>query len=353
MAAVLAEEHDEVTFVGTPTGVEARLAREAGLPYVGVDAAGFDRSRPWTLVTASVRVAISALRVWALLGRLRPDVVAGFGGFVSIPVGLAAVLRRVPLVLHEQNSVPGLANRHLSRWATAVAVTYEETSSTLAHPERVRVTGNPVRASVLAAQRVAGRSRFGIEDGDVLLLVFGGSRGARHINSAMSSLCGRILDLPSVTVLHIAGRDEADSVRAQVAESGCQGRERWRVIDYLDEMGDAIAAADLVVCRAGATSIAELTARGAAAVLVPFPYATDDHQSKNARTLVEAGAAVLIADAELDDSRFGDELVSLLGDAGRRASMAAASKRLGRPDAGPAVAAMIRDAARSDAPVGR
>jgi UDP-N-acetylglucosamine--N-acetylmuramyl-(pentapeptide) pyrophosphoryl-undecaprenol N-acetylglucosamine transferase len=349
VAARFAAEHDDVVFVGTPDGLEARLVPEAGIEFVGLNAKGYDRARPWTLVTSSAIIAASTVRATRMLRRLRPDVVVGFGGYVSIPVGVAARLTRIPLVLHEQNSVPGMANSTLSRWADAAGVTYPESAALLAHPDRVEVTGNPVRPDVLSATREAGRARLGLAADAVVLLVFGGSRGARHLNTALIALRDRLLHIPGLRIVHVTGRAEYATVSAALAQAGGDAQGRWHLVDYLGEMGLALAAADLVVARAGATSIAEITALGVPAVLVPYPYATDDHQTKNARACVDNGAAVVVTDAQLDEERFGDAVVALLGDPGRRATMAAASRGLGRPDAAERVVSLARAVAKRDA----
>lgn len=349
VAGVLAAEHDEVVFVGTPQGLEARLVPEAGVVFRGLRAKGFNRSRPWTLVTSSVRIAASTFTAWRWFGVDRPDAVLGFGGYVSIPVGFAAVLRRIPLVLHEQNSVPGMANRVLSRWADRVAVTYEESTDLLAHPDRVVVTGNPVREEVVSSRRDQGRRALGLPDASRVLLVFGGSRGARHLNTALVALRDRLVAEEDLNIVHVAGAAEAATVREALDTAGGDADGRWRVLEYLDDMGSALAAADLVVARAGATSIAEITALGLPAVLVPYPYATDDHQTKNARTMVAHGAAELVADSELDDERFGDIILGVLGDAVRRATMSDASRGLGRPDAAQRVVALVRESVGQNA----
>ena len=344
VAGRLVAEHEDVSFVGTPSGLEARLVPEAGIAFKALSAAGFDRSRPWTLLTSSARIAVSTLRAWGWLGAVRPDVVVGFGGYVSIPVGFAAAMRGIPLVLHEQNSVPGLANRILSRWASAVGVTYEESASLMAHPDRVVVTGNPVRPEVLQSSRRLGREKLGLPESATVLLVFGGSRGARHLNSAVVALSPQLLLQSDVCVIHVAGKAEVQSVRDALEGAGGDGAGRWRVVDYLDDMGSALAASDLVVARAGATSIAEITALGLPAVLVPYPFATDDHQTKNASSMVAHGAAELVADADLDGERFGDIVIRLLGDETLRATMSAASRSLGKPDAAERVAVLARRA---------
>ena len=346
-ALTVAEElraagHSEITFVGTPDGLEARLAREAGVAFVGLRARGFDRARPWTLVTSSVLLAVSTVKAVRLIGRLKPDVVVGFGGYVSIPVGFGALLRRRPLVLHEQNSVPGLANKVLSRWARSVGTTYPDSAAWLAHPHRATVTGNPVRASILSASRERGRAQLGVDDSQRVLLVFGGSRGARHLNQAVSALASELLADPRTVVVHIAGRAEFEDVATRVGEAG----PRYRIYDYVDDMGSLLSAADLVVARAGATSIAEITALGRPSILVPYPYATDDHQTLNANSVKEAGAGIVIADADLDGPGFAQALLGLLDDDAARATMCSASSALGHRDAAARLVSLIEAAAK-------
>ncbi|TLM78513.1 MAG: undecaprenyldiphospho-muramoylpentapeptide beta-N-acetylglucosaminyltransferase [Actinobacteria bacterium] len=345
VADVLRASGHEVAFAGTAEGAEARLSTEAGHDFHVLPARGWDRSRPWTLVAGIAVMAWSALRAWALLARLRPDCVLGFGGYVSIPVGIAAWMRDVPLVLQEQNAVPGLANRFLSRWARAVAVAYRGSAAHLRHPERATLAGMPVRPAVLAGDGEAWRVRHGIPSRDTLLFVFGGSRGARHLNEATVALFGRLLALPGVSVAHVAGRVEADAVNEAVAAHPHRDASRYHVLDYEEDMGSALAAADLVVCRSGASSVAEVIAVGRAAVLVPYPYATDDHQTLNASEVVEAGGAVLVRDADLDGPEYADAVLGLLADRERRQRMAAAAARLGVPDAAARVAALACQAA--------
>lgn len=349
MAERLSADGHDVTFVGTPDGLEARLVPEAGVAFIPLPARGFDRSRPLSLLTASAVILGSSLTAWRLLGRVRPDVVLGFGGYVSLPVGFAAALRRIPLVLHEQNSVPGLANKALSRWAKAVGVTYEASVRWMRHPERAVVTGNPVRSAVLAADRAAGRRALDLPDDALVLLVFGGSRGARHLNEAAIDLYGRLASLPRLHVVHATGSLDfaAASDRLRIAEAAGPSRlAEWRLVEYLEDMPSALAAADLVVARAGATSIAEITALGRPSVLVPFPYATDDHQTLNARTVEAAGACIMVADAALEEPAFASAVTSLLGDRDERARMAAAAAALGRPDAAERVEALALEAAQ-------
>jgi UDP-N-acetylglucosamine--N-acetylmuramyl-(pentapeptide) pyrophosphoryl-undecaprenol N-acetylglucosamine transferase len=342
---------DEVAFVGAPDSLEQRLSDEAGLRFVGVRARGWDRARPWTLVTGVLTTVGSLARCVSLLRRERTDVVCGFGGFVSLPLGLAAVLSRVPLVIHEQNAVPGLANKVLARWAATVCLTYPESAGYLRGRVTSVVTGNPVRSSVLAADRDSGRTAFGVAANETLLLVFGGSRGARHLNTALVDLYPRLSDVAGLRVVQVAGPTEAAAVRAALAAvAGGAAPSWWSVREYVDAMGDLIAAADLVVCRAGATTLAELSVLAKPMVLVPYPYATDDHQTHNAHPFVEAGGAVLIEDSRLDESGFGEAVLGLLRDPAARAKMAAGAGSLGRPRAAEAVLGSVREASTGAGP---
>lgn len=343
--AIAAGGVDDVAFVGAPESLEQRLAVEAGLTFVRVRVHGWDRARPLTLLTGAFSTLLSLVRCVRLLRRDRTDVVVGFGGYVSLPLGLAAVVRRVPLVIHEQNAVPGVANRVLARWARTVCLTYASSAGSLPHKDRVVVTGNPVRESVLSADGARGRDAFGIEAGATVLLVFGGSRGARHLNEAIVNLYQTLRNIEGLRVVQVAGPKEAASVR-DALDGIAGGTPRWWAVEeYVDAMGDLIAAADLVVCRAGATTLAELSAVGRAAVLVPYPYATDDHQTRNAEPFLEAGAAEAIADGALDGPDLDRALTGLLADPGRRAIMAAAAHALGHPSAAREVADAVRRAA--------
>lgn len=341
-ALVAADERDEVAFVGAPASLEARLAEDAGVRFLPVRAKGWDRARPWTLLTAAATAVGSLFRCIGYLRRETTDVVVGFGGYVSVPLALAALVRGVPLVLHEQNSFPGVANRLLARWARAVCVTYETSLAHLPRTDRACVTGNPVRDAVLHADRERGRQAYGVSPDETLLVVFGGSRGARHLNVAVLDLYSTLAEVAGLRIVQIAGPAEAATVRdGLLARAGTQPA-WWTVLEYVEGMGDLLAAADLVVCRAGATTLAELAVLGKPAVLVPYPYATDDHQTRNAAPFVQAGAARVVADADLDSAAFSDTLTTLLGDATGRATMAHAARTLGRPGAAVAVVEVVR-----------
>lgn len=327
----------EVFFAGTPQGLEARLIAAEGIPYQAFDVKGFSRSKPMS-IPHFIRQTSKATRLAkAWLEELRPTVVAGFGGYASVPVARAATQMHIPVLVHEQNSTAGWANRMLSQKAAAVALTYEQARSQLSKSKHalIELTGNPVRRSLLElveptrrhAARAKMREAQGIPADALVLMVFGGSQGARSINEAVIAASQTILSQDFVHVLHLTGPKQLETVEAQLTELLTEKQlRRWHTIGYCNEMGEAYAASDLIVSRAGASTLAEIAVLGLPALLVPFPHATDDHQTTNARSLVESGAACCIADADLAQPLFIEALLDLMSNEGKRTSMAAAAQ---------------------------
>ena len=344
LAEELRDRGHEVRFYGTPDSLEAKLVPEQGFPFEGLRATGFDRAKPWTLVTSVARV----LRARGMLVRQftqgqRPQVAVGFGAYVEFPLGLAAKKLGIPLVLHEQNSVPGLANKMLAKSADTLALAYPAAraafESHLGPATRVVETGNPVRRLVLRATRPEARASLGIPQEARVLLVFGGSKGALHVNQAIAALKDELLGREDLWVLHATGTRDYETISGQLDLTPAQAR-RWRLLPYIDDMGSALAASDLVLSRAGASSIAEIAARCVPSVLVPYPFATENHQAINAHYLVDAGGALLVEDAALDDPAFPRTLLELLDDPAQLAEMRSRLDGLG----GAAAAARLADA---------
>jgi UDP-N-acetylglucosamine--N-acetylmuramyl-(pentapeptide) pyrophosphoryl-undecaprenol N-acetylglucosamine transferase len=336
LAQTLRDRGHHVSFLGTERGLEARIVPAAGFDFVVLEAAPFVRR----VSMAALRAPITAIRA---VGRCRPvtreaDVVVGMGGYVSVPAVLAARREHVPVVLHEQNAVPGLANRVLSRLAAAVAATFADAGGRF--PRRVRsrvfVTGNPVRREILrvAPEREAlaeeGRRELGLEQGRRTVVVFGGSQGALHIDRATAGACRLLADRADVQIVLITGPAHLDEVRRGLPQSGSLV---VRSFGYLDRMELAYACADLVVARAGATTIAELTACGLPALLIPYPHATGNHQEANARALQRAGGASVLLDQQLSAEVLANRIDSLIGHDERLVAMAERSASFGRPDA--------------------
>jgi UDP-N-acetylglucosamine:LPS N-acetylglucosamine transferase len=294
-------------------------------------------------VGAAAGLLVAFARALRLLGRLRPRVVVAVGGYASVAVALAAVLRRIPVVVAEQNAAPGLANRLISRFARASAVSFEGTAL-----RRAVVTGNPVRADVVALGdghgRAAARRALGVADGRRLVLVTGGSLGALRLNLATVAALEAWRGRADLSIRHVVGRRDWDRISAMAPDD--LGALDYRAVEYEDDMPTALAAADLAVCRAGSGTCFELAAMGLPAVLVPSPVVTADQQTRNAERLVAAGAAVLVPDAELDGPRLVAEVDRLLADDTGRATMAAAAHGCARPDAAEAIARLAEEHAR-------
>ena len=286
-------------------------------------------------------------RATALVRRHRPSVVVAVGGYAGVPCGLAAVAARVPLVVVEQNAVPGSANRLLGRFARASAVSFPGTDL----PRSV-VTGNPVRPEILgadrsAAGRAAARAALGLPEGRRVVAVTGGSLGALRINRAVLGTVQRWADRTDLAVRHAVGARDWDLVEGGQPTLPADGAGLvYQPVRYEDRMELLLAAADVLVCRAGGNTVAEVAVVGVPAVLVPLPNAPGDHQTANARALADAGAAVLVPDGELDADRLVAEVEKLLADDTRLAAMGAAAAAAGRRDAADRVAAIVEEHAR-------
>ena len=344
LAEVLQDRGCDVRYAGTPTGVEARLVAQAGIPFEPFEAKGFDRSHPSTLPKAVAVIQKSTGKAKHWFDEIHPDVVVGFGGYVCIPVARAAEQRGIPVVVHEQNSVMGMANKYLAKRAKAVCLTYEHAAEGLSDTSRVVVTGNPVRKSVFDATREEGRAIFGVPEDARMLLVTGGSLGARHLNQAVTALKDTLLSYEDLHIVHVTGPKEIDTVTQELALTP-EEEGRWHLFGYTDQMGPAMAAADCIVSRAGATSLAEISARALPALLVPFPYATADHQTMNAQSCVEAGAAYMVPDAEVEGPEFKRLLCTLIEDPQVREDMREAARAQKTKDAAVALADVVMGAA--------
>jgi UDP-N-acetylglucosamine--N-acetylmuramyl-(pentapeptide) pyrophosphoryl-undecaprenol N-acetylglucosamine transferase len=326
--ALLADGHD-VVFAGGQRA-EAELVPAAGYDLRPLKVEGISRSNPIKAARAMVKAAAALVAARRMLRDERPDVVMGGGGYVAGPVGAAAVLSRIPLVLTEADSHLGLTNRALARFARRVCLAFPIQGL---NGDRYRVTGRPVPPPV--TDRRAARERFGLAEDDTCVLIFGGSLGARSINeAAVGAFAGATFH-----VLHASGARDYALLRDRVQSPNYDLR------DYITPFGDALAASDLVVARAGG-SIFEIAAHGRPAILIPYPHAAADHQTANAEWVRQAGAAVVLPDSELSAERLAREVGELLGDPGRLRAMGRASAALARPDAAPVIADELVAAAR-------
>lgn len=342
--------HDpsSILFVGSARGPESRLVPEAGFPVEVLPGRGIQRRISLQNVAAVWGLLRAVARALGLVRRERPRVVLALGGFASVACALAAVVWRVPLVVAEQNARAGAANRLVGRIAAACAVPFPDTDL-----PRAVVTGNPVRPEVLAMRgdvpRAAARAELGVPDDRLMLVAFAGSLGSTRINEAVGGAARAWAGREDLVVHHVVG--ERDWPRHVDPPPGALD---YRAVRYEERMDRVLAAADLAVCRAGGTTVAELAALGVPAVLVPLPIATRDHQTANAGPLVAAGAAVLVPDAELDADRLVAEVDAMVaGGPGHLARMGRRAAELGRPDAAERVADLVEDAARDGRRSGR
>jgi UDP-N-acetylglucosamine--N-acetylmuramyl-(pentapeptide) pyrophosphoryl-undecaprenol N-acetylglucosamine transferase len=337
LARLLREQSLEVIWLGTERGLESRVIPAEGIPIERLSIGGLRGKGVLSWVAAPFRLGRALLQALAVMRRHQPSVVVGLGGFVTGPGGIAAWLTRRPLVIHEQNAIAGFTNRCLAHVARQVLEAFPNSFGRDVHS---KVIGNPVRADISAVPppsvRFAGRS------GPVRILVIGGSQGAARLNAVVPFALKRLSSWLAFDVRHQAGERWIDAGRASYAQAGV----RADVRPFIEDMSEAYAWADLVICRSGALTVSELAAVGVGSVLVPFPSAVDDHQSYNAQYLVREGAAVLISDRELTAERLAAELQRLCAGRGKLLAMAERARLLAKPRAADELAASCLELAR-------
>ena len=327
LATELRSRGYQVVFFGEPDRLEATLVPEAGFEFVPVETKGFDRSRPWTLIQALVVMgqAQSTIKHYCQDNHLDIAAAVGFGAYVELPLLRCCLKEHIPCAIHEQNSVPGLANKYLSGKVDRVCVSFPAAKaafqSRVKDPAVLQVTGNPVRQKVLEVSRDEARKSLDIPEDAQMVLVFGGSLGAQRINQAMVEAAHELLQRPQVYIIHAAGPRDFDQIEAE-AEKLRLDRERYRLYPYIKDMAEALNSADLVVSRAGASSVAEIAACGLPSVLIPDPFATADHQTTNARWLEDAGAALIVPDEQVDHDSMVKLVSQMLNDTEKLQTMA-------------------------------
>lgn len=341
----------EFLYVGTKHGLEADIIPKEGIPFATVDIQGFKRSLSPENILRGVRAIEGVVEAMGVVKRFRPDVAIGTGGYVCGPILLASSLMKVPTLIQEQNAVPGITNEILSHFVTRIAVGVKVAAEKFPAKKTI-FTGNPVRSEIIRASREDGMRKFGLSRDKKTLLASGGSQGARSINMAMTKVIQNYAGDERVQILLVSGRGDYDDTLSRIREAGLDIASAKNIFiePYLYDMPLALATADLAIFRAGAISIAELTARGIPSVLVPYPYATANHQEHNARAVVDAGAARMILDADLTAERLLPILEELLSDEEKLSRMARAAEAIGRPDAADEIASLaieLADGGRS------
>lgn len=334
-----------VTFVGTGRGLETKVIPQAGFPLRTIAVRGFPRRSPLGILQAAWALPGALVQAGRLIRELKPDLVVGTGGYVSGPVVFLARMAGVPAVIQEQNSVPGSTNRWLNLIANQVHISFVESRNHFRRRNNLKVSGNPIRRSLIRQDPESAYSALKLDPARRTIFVFGGSRGARSINQAMAGALPLLHGIPDLQVLWQTGQEDRRAMLERVKGIPFP----VRVVAYLDAIEKAYAVADLVICRAGAMTIAEITACGVPTILVPYPYATHDHQTHNARGLVERGAAEMIADADLTAEELGRRIEALFRDEPRRRALGRKARAFAKTDAAQRIVRSIEELLRLDA----
>lgn len=332
----------EILFIGTTKGLEADIIPKEGFPLRTIEVRGLERKLSWRNMVTLAKTFGSVWQSRQIIRQFQPDLVIGTGGYVCGPVLLAASLMKIPTLIQEQNVVAGITNRILSRFVDMVAVGYSDAAKAFSGKGKAKVivTGNPIRPEIMTAQREKALQDLELDPGKLTLLVSGGSRGARTINQAMLKVHDHFYNSDRLQILHVTGQSEYNSIVGNLEQAGIDLSQSGniRIIPYLYSMPLALAVADMAIFRAGAIGLAELTARGIPAILIPYPYAAENHQEYNAKVLAREQAATVILDRELTSEKLIVQLEDWLEHAEKLTSMAEASRRLGRPEAAMSIA---------------
>jgi UDP-N-acetylglucosamine--N-acetylmuramyl-(pentapeptide) pyrophosphoryl-undecaprenol N-acetylglucosamine transferase len=332
VARVLRDRSHEATFIGTKRGLEAKLVPEAGFPIEWIEIGGLKRLSLVRRARTLIQIPASVLRVQAMMRRIRPGAVFSMGGYVAGPVVIAAALGRVPIVVMEPNAVPGATNRYAGRWVARALLNFEETAKWFP-PGRTVLTGLPVRREFFDLPVKAPSDR-------ITIVVTGGSQGSQNLNRAARESWPLFRSAPfSVRFIHQTGPAQHAEIAADFAKTGLDGE----VVPFIQDMPGAFARSDVVVCRSGAGAVAELAAAGKAAILVPFPFAADDHQRKNAEALVRAGAARMVLDRDMNGARLFDQIAALAAQPDELDRMAKAVRKFAKPDAAARAADILEE----------
>jgi len=325
----------EVLYVGTREGMEAELVPAAGFEFAAVSSVGLTRQLSLKTIKSLASTSAGVIQGIRIISEYKPDLVVGTGGYVCGPVVLAAALKGCPCAIHEQNAYPGITNRLLARVADRVMLTFPDAKRYFPKRARCTVTGLPVRQEILSVSREEGIKYLGLDPDALTLLVVGGSRGARSLNRAMVEVWKEFQGRTDVQIVQISGESGYAETLQLLSEAGIEPRNDGNIIlkPYLHRMEYALAASDLVIGRAGASFLAEITARGLPALLIPYPYAAENHQEYNARALVEQGAAVMILDQDLTGTVLVNRIKELLAQPARLKEMGWQSQKMGRPRA--------------------
>ena len=317
----------EILFAGNKNGIESELVPKEGFNIKFISSGGLS-SNPIKALKSILKLSKGTIESLSLISKFRPDIIVGSGGYVSAPVTFAGKLKKIPVILLEQNTIPGKTNRLVGKIADKICASFSESLNFLPKDKTV-ITGNPVRPEILSAEREKSRDILEIPQDRLCLLVAGASQGAKSINDALLKTLTYWKE-KNWTILHIAGEKHYKNVKAESEKILTENQLDYRCYPFMKDIHNAYAACDLAVCRAGATTIAEITARGTACVMVPYPHAAENHQEKNAQWLEKNGAGIMIKDCDVNE-KFKKIIEELIENAEKRNEMETKAKQLGKP----------------------
>lgn len=327
-------QNAEILFIGTERGLESSIVPKEGFDLFKIRVRGFERKLSLGNIAAVKESFTSLIRVSKKIKEFKPDIVIGTGGYVCGSVLLAAALMNVPTLIHEQNAFPGVTNKILARLVDVIAVNFSEAKKYFPNNNKVIVTGNPIRSDMLCISREEGLKEFGFDRALPVVFVVGGSRGAKKLNESVLLLARQAAERKSFQMLHMTGETQYEDILNKCNERGIALDTGYlKVVPYLHNMPYALAAADIMISRCGASTLSEITALGKPSILIPYPYATDNHQEYNARALEKNGAAVVILERDLNEELLYNEVTDMLNKPGKVEQMKVRSRELGRTDA--------------------
>jgi UDP-N-acetylglucosamine--N-acetylmuramyl-(pentapeptide) pyrophosphoryl-undecaprenol N-acetylglucosamine transferase len=337
IAQRLKKDKVEILFVGRSKGMEADIIAKYKFPYRGIAGGALPRKLSLVLIKNFFKWIIGFVQSIKILGNFKPQVIFSTGGYVSFPLVLGAWLLRIPVVIHEQNTISGLSNRLAGKLADKITVTFPESKKYFA-TGKVYLTGNPIREEILCLDRAVAIKNLELKKDRLNILLLGGSAGAHSLNVAMKEALDFLAEFKyKLQFIHLSGVADYELVRSAYFRQGYEAK----IFPFMYDIENAYRAADLVICRAGATTLAEITALGLAAILIPYPFATADHQRKNAEVLAQTGAGVMILNEDLTGTRLAEEIINLVKDQNKLSLMSANSAKLGRPRAVDEIAGIV------------
>lgn len=332
----------EILFVGTEKGMENSIVPREGFPFRTIKVRGFLRKLTFQNVIAIKENMVSFLECRKIIKEFKPDIVIGTGGYVSGTMVMTAALMGIPTMIHEQNAFPGVTNRILSRYVDKIALTFPEASDYFRYKEKITVTGNPLRGEITKITKQEGMKAFGFDANKPLVLIVGGSRGAKKINESSMHIAEECEKKREFQLLHMTGESQYKAVIELYNKKDIPHDTSYlRVMPYIHNAPYAYAGADLLISRCGAGLISEITALGKPSILIPYPYATDNHQEYNARALEKSNAAIVILESELDENILLDKVKYLLDNRNKMREMSINSKRMGKPNATSAIVEIV------------